>query len=270
MDYDAFLEKAMKIFNEKMGTDYSADNIVLRCLTTEDQMEVFQSFCTDYFPDRLKDRYEDEGYFAFRASSFIGWDDGSKDGILLRTDIPYKPAELIHVFLHELAHIFCCHNELNGKSFYNEYCEGYAPTTGEDEAINAGYAVWRECIAEIIAIECDDNCAILSLRRKKKLFAQLSDEIEPLEGKLAVSQILVAVMTSLEVETAEDWASASESIRQFIPLDLPEYMALFEAVYRQLRGKVIPIDIDFISEIGALYMNILAVTMLRRFQTNLQ
>lgn len=98
----------------------------------------------------------------------------------------------------------------------------------------------------------------------------MSDEIEPLEGKLAVSQILVAVMTSLEVETAEDWASASESIRQFIPLDLPEYMALFEAVYRQLRGKVIPIDIDFISEIGALYMNILAVTMLRRFQTNLQ
>lgn len=71
MDYDAFLEKAMKIFNEKMGTDFSADNIVLRCLTTEDQMEVFQSFCTDYFPDRLKDRYEDEGtsHFVLLPSS---------------------------------------------------------------------------------------------------------------------------------------------------------------------------------------------------------
>ena len=39
--------------------------------------------------------------------------------------------------------------------------------------INAGYAVWRECIAEIIAIECDDNCDIFPIRDKKKMLAQL-------------------------------------------------------------------------------------------------
>jgi len=34
--------------------------------------------------------------------------------------------------------------------------------------INDGYAVWRECIAELIAFECDDNCCIFPLREKKK------------------------------------------------------------------------------------------------------
>ena len=28
-------------------------------------------FCAQYFPYRLKDRYQEEGYFDFRASSFI-------------------------------------------------------------------------------------------------------------------------------------------------------------------------------------------------------
>ena len=42
----------------------------------------------------------------------------------------------------------------------------YAPTKQEDGIINAGYAVWRECIAEIIAIELDDNCKIVPLTQK--------------------------------------------------------------------------------------------------------
>ena len=37
----------------------------------------------------------------------------------------------------------------------------------EDGTINAGYAVWRELIAELIAFELDDNCDVVPLRRKK-------------------------------------------------------------------------------------------------------
>ena len=269
MDYDAFLETAIKIFNAKMGTAYSSDNILLRCLTTEDQVEVFESFCADYFPERLTDRYKEEGYFAFRASSFIGWDNGRKDGILLRTDLSYHPAELLHIYIHELAHIYCAHHELDNQSFYDEYCEGYAATAEEDGVINAGYAVWRECIAEVIAAECDDNCPVLSLKRKKKLLGQLSNEIEPLDGKLAVSQILVEVMTSLEVETAEDWKAARTAITQLTFFHSPEFMDLFEIVYHQLRSKFIQIDVAFISDIGSLYLNILTGAVLRKFQQSL-
>ena len=93
---------------------------------------------------------------------------------------PIFCVELLHIFLHELAHIYCAHHELDGKSFYDEYCEDYAQSDEEDGMINAGYAVWRECIAEIIAIECDDNCDIFPIRDKKKMLAQLRDEINQL------------------------------------------------------------------------------------------
>ena len=38
----------------------------------------------------------------------------------------------------------------------------------EDGAINAGYAVWRELIAELIASEKDDNCAVVSRLKTRR------------------------------------------------------------------------------------------------------
>ena len=110
MNYDSYLARAIEIFNDKMDADFSRDNVILTCFMTDDQEEIFEQFCAQYFPYRLKDRYQEEGYFDFRASSFIGMDNGGKDGILLRTDIPYHPVELLHIFLHELAHIYCVHH----------------------------------------------------------------------------------------------------------------------------------------------------------------
>ena len=132
MNYDSYLARAIEIFNDKMDADFSRDNVILTCFMTDDQEEIFEQFCSEYFPYRLNDRSQEDGYFDFRASSFIGIDNGGRDGILLRTDISYRPVELLHIFLHELAHIYCAHHELDGKSFYDEYCEGYAQTKEED------------------------------------------------------------------------------------------------------------------------------------------
>ena len=87
MNYDSYLARAIEIFNDKMDADFSRDNVILTCFMTDDQEEIFEQFCAQYFPYRLHDRYQEEGYFDFRASSFIGMDNGGKDGILLRTDI---------------------------------------------------------------------------------------------------------------------------------------------------------------------------------------
>ena len=266
MNYDSYLARAIEIFNDKMDADFSGDNIILTCFMTEDQEEIFEQFCSKYFPYRLNDRYQEEGYFDFRASSFIGIDNGGKDGILLRTDIPYHPVELLHIFLHELAHIYCAHNELDGKSFYDEYCEGYAQTKEEDGMINAGYSVWRECIAEIIAFECDDNCGVFPLRDKKETLAQLKNEIDQRDGKLLVSEILTAVMTSAEVETSQTWDEAEEAIRSLKLFDTPPELDLMRLVFHQLRDRLIEIDVDFISELGFLYLNVLSLSLLRGFQ----
>ena len=104
-DYKEALFYAASIFNERLGTEFSEDNLVLCCFQTENQQEVFEQFCKQLFPDRLEDRYTEDGYFDFHASAFVGKEDGV-DGILLRTDIARHPAELKHIFLHELAHIF--------------------------------------------------------------------------------------------------------------------------------------------------------------------
>ena len=94
MNYDSYLARAIEIFNDKMDADFSRDNVILTCFMTDDQEEIFEQFCAQYFPYRLHDRYQEEGYFDFRASSFIGMDNGGKDGILLRTDIDvYKRQE---------------------------------------------------------------------------------------------------------------------------------------------------------------------------------
>ena len=83
MNYDSYLARAIEIFNDKMDADFSRDHVILTCFMTDDQEEIFEQFCAQYFPYRLKDRYQEEGYFDFRASSFIGMDNGGKDGILL-------------------------------------------------------------------------------------------------------------------------------------------------------------------------------------------
>ena len=166
-DYKEALFYAASIFNERLGAEFSEDNLVLRCFQTENQQEVFEQFCKQYFPDRLEDRYTEDGYFDFHASAFVGTGDGA-DGILLRTDIARHPAELKHILLHELAHIFCTRNEIDGDNFFERYCMDDTISREEDGTINAGYAVWRELIAELIAFELDDNCDVVPLRRKKE------------------------------------------------------------------------------------------------------
>ena len=132
--------------------------------------------------------------------------------------------------------------------------------------INAGYAVWRECIAEIIAIECDDNCDIFPIRDKKKMLAQLRDEIDQRDGKLLVSEILTAVMTSSEVETSQTWDEAEKAIHSLKLFDTAPEMDLMRLVFNQLQDRLIEIDIDYISELGYLYLNILSLNLLRKFQ----
>jgi hypothetical protein len=265
MDYQRYLEEAISIFNEGMDADFSIGNIVLGYLTTANQKQEFERFCTKYFPYRLNDCYEEEGYFDFYATAFVPNEPEGKDGILLRTDISYAPAELIHVLLHELAHIFCLHNELSGASFYDTYCVGYADTSVEDGQINAGYGVWRECIAEIIARELDEGWDIPPLEQIKPMLAQLRQELVPIGGKLAMSQILVEVMTSAEVELAADWDTAKKHIERLGLFHAPTEMALMELVYKQLRGPFIPIKVDFISEIGFLYLETISMTMIEGF-----
>ena len=268
-DYKEALFYAASIFNERLGAEFSEDNLVLRCFQTENQQEVFEQFCKQYFPDRLEDRYTEDGYFDFHASAFIGKEDGV-DGILLRTDIERHPAVLKHILLHELAHIFCVRNELDGDNFYEQYCMDDTISREEDGTINAGYAVWRELAAELIAFELDDNCDMVPLRRKKDLLSYYEGELLTGNRKMGVSMILCEAMTSAEGEASMTWDAARSKFARFKPFDDPLYSDLLELVFTHIRECFIEIDRDFIYEIGVLYLSIAAQAMIASLKNRFQ
>jgi len=273
MDYNEYKESllcAAETFNERLGTEFSEDNLVLRCFQTENQQEVFEQFCKQYFPDRLTDRYKEDGYFDFHAAAFVGEGENSVDGILLRTDVERSPATLYHILLHELAHIFCTHNELGGDSFYERYCMDDTISREEDGTINAGYAVWRELAAELIAFELDNNCDVIPLRRKKDLLNYYEGELLTGNGKMGVSMILCEAMTSAEGEASMAWDAAKGKFAQFKPFDDPLYRDLLRLVFSHIREHFIKIDRDFIYEIGVLYLSITAQAMIASLKYRFQ
>ena len=88
-DYKEALFYAASIFNERLGAEFSEDNLVLRCFQTENQQEVFEQFCKQYFPDRLEDRYKEkesgdevECYSPFElGASNIDWLSGMYEAV---------------------------------------------------------------------------------------------------------------------------------------------------------------------------------------------
>lgn len=267
--YKDVLLRAAATFNERMGTAFSEDNLLLRCFQTENQQEAFEQFCKQYFPDRLTDRYKEDGYFDFHASAFVCEGQSSPDGILLRTDIERTPATLYHILLHELAHIFCTRNELDGDSFYKCYCMDSTLSSEEDGAINSGYAIWRELIAEVIAFEMDDNCDVLPLGSKEEILRYYEEELEVGDRKRAVSMILCEALTSEECEMSATWNTAQKKLAKYKPFDNPLFMDLLELVFRKLRKSLVEIDRDFILELGSLYLILVTQLEVQRFQKRL-
>lgn len=52
MNYDSYLARAIEVFNDKMDAGFSCDNVILTCFMTDDQEEIFEQFCAQYFPYR--------------------------------------------------------------------------------------------------------------------------------------------------------------------------------------------------------------------------
>lgn len=158
---------------------------------------------------------------------------------------------------------------MDGENFYDKYCVDYASTSEEDGIINAGYAVWREMIAEVIAIECDDAYDIQPLRNKIFFLRDDKNRIDPLSGKLYVSMILTEIMTSSEVEMSETWDEAVKYIKKTKLFKEQFILDLFQMIFVQLRTRFLNIDVDFIRDIGYLYLTILAAALMQKFGQSL-
>ena len=111
---------AVEEFNDFLGYDFSVEQFVIQGIVMDENREhIFEEFCSKHFPYRLIDDYKKDEYYQFIASAFPGKTAAEKQGILFRMDVECGENELYHIMLHELAHIYCTHNELGGKIFYD-------------------------------------------------------------------------------------------------------------------------------------------------------
>lgn len=260
------LAKACELMNRECNTNYSLDNIRIAFCTITDAVDVYKSFTSQHgFHSERRIRKDFESIL---AETFIGEtdiDDPSHvDGILIRTDPPAEldnPETYMIVLVHELARIFCTTHEIDsagkaGQRFYDLYCEDRPGTPAKNYNngyINAGYAIWREFIADIIqdivyqqpSKHLEDIVPVLLLLAKQVKVGNSA-------AKSAFHRYLSEIMNTWEGSEAEYWEDLEPELKR---LNLP-FIRIVEYVFGNLHGKDChKIEPDFIETLGGMYLS---------------
>lgn len=255
--------EALDMFNECLDSDISKENVLLAFFTPENGVAVYESFCRDHFPKLLEEPYKEEGYFeSFGAQAFVN---DTEYGVLIREDIDLTLGGVLQMFLHEISHLYCTKNEIEGGGFFDKYCMGSGP---EDGMINAGYAIWREAVADIMADSIISEYATTTLSAIKKFVKEYYGEISPANpaSKKAMSLIIVYIMISREVASTKDWNEANRAIKRSIRIDEPLLEAMLKQVFDQLhRSPFWEITPEFIMTLGETYVSLLSHILLKGF-----
>lgn len=247
--------QAVNLFNETMDEDYKVgnDGIMIRFFTPENGEEVYEDFCSTYFPNHLEENYKNrEKYENMAAEAFVR---EQYNGVMIRSDLPFPEIELIQIFTHEIAHIYCTRNEIDGGNFYDRFCNNpNHPIYGENidsqmnGYISAGYAVWREAIADIISIETMlDICQFkITNDMIKRLYSQM--QYGNPDVKRATSMLIAYVMLKNEEDIAKRYTYFSKSTVRMMELvaDKLSVQPFFE------------ITPEFIAKLGYIYLKSLS------------
>ena len=252
---------SLKMFNESLDSDISEDNLLIDFFNPKNGVSVYENFCKVHFPQYLDEPYREEGYFEdVAAQAFVGED---YYGVLIRENVDFTLGEVLQMFLHEISHLYCTQNEIPGGHFFDKYCMSSGI---EDGMINAGYAIWREAIADIMADSILSEFPSLTLAMAKAEICNLNREIifaNPCSKK-AMSLVIVYVMISREVSTIDDWPTAEKKIKKVIDFEEPLMYGILELVFTKLRTSPFwEITPGFVTELGQLYLELLSLRAMR-------
>jgi len=259
------LQKACDLYNEQCHTNYTLDNIKVAYCTMDNIADAYRSFTKQYGFHSEKRTKKDFEYLI--AEAFVGQTDIDDpehvDGLLIRTD-PLeeldRPDYYLIMIVHELAHIFCATHEIPtagkaGQRFYDLYCENTPGTPAleyNNGYMNAGYAIWREFIADIIG-DIVYQQPSKHLSNIVPVLRILADEVRigNSASKSAFHRYLSEIMNSWEGSEAETWEELEVQLKT---LDLP-FIRIVEHVFRNLHGKNChEIDPMFIEALGGMYL----------------
>lgn len=261
---EVLVHEGSDFFNEAIGEAlFNDQNLKVAFYNMDNGADVYTQFCEQYFPRNLDEIHRDPKHLSSMvAEAFIG--DGVY-GMLLRLGTNIRREEWPHIILHELSHIFCTVHELGGRNFYQEYCEDDGGDTIRNGIINAGYAVWREFIADYIATSISLTERPLSLPAMKKEVHLLEDEVYwgNSEAKKAVSLILAYIFTNRRISQCKSFDQVRDVLSQHRifkeTAQRPFYDRLCLLVYQQLEHDPCwEISLDFIMALGRAYLSIIS------------
>ena len=242
--------ETLEMFNDCLDSDISKQNVLLEFFTPANGVAVYEGFCRAHFPKMLEEPYKEEGYFeSFGAQAFVN---DTEYGVLIREDIDFTLGEVLQMFLHEISHLYCTRNEIDGGNFFDKYCMGSGP---EDGMMNAGYAIWREAVADIMADSIISEYATITLSSVKGIVKEYYGELSASnpDSKKAMSLIIVYIMISREVASS-------------ISVDEPLLEAMLKLVFDQLhRSPFWKITPEFIMALGEIYVSLLSHILLKGF-----
>ena len=254
-ELEEYFFEALAMFNDVLESDITSENVVLDFFTPANGLAVYKRFCEKYFSDKYEKQHETENYFEFiAAEAFVG---NRLYGVLIRSDIDFSLSEVLLTFLHEISHLFCTRNEIESGDFFDRYC---MQSGEEDGYYNAGYAVWREAVADIMADSIMSEYATMKLEMAADEIQNCYNHIsrQDSEAKKYISLIIVYVMTSEEVVGTEDWNVAEKAITSKINIGnniLREILKLvFEKLHQSQFWKITP---EFIRELGLLCIELI-------------
>lgn len=250
-----YFYEALDLFNEKLDTDINKDTVIVDFFTPQNGVVVYERFCSENFPKLLSEPFREEGYFdEIAAQAFVN---DSRYGVLIREDIDYTLGELLQTFLHEITHLYCSRNEIKGGKFFDKYCMGSGT---EDGMMNAGYAIWREAVADIMADSILSEQATMTLGMVKKPVLEYYEAItySNSDSKKAMSLIIAYIMISQEIATIYDWDKAEKEIKKKIGFDDPLMYSILKQVFDKLHDSPFwEITPEFIINLGETYLSLL-------------
>lgn len=257
-----YLYDALEFFNDHLDTDLTKETVKVDFFTPQNGVEVYERFCKGMYEANLNEPYNEPGYFeTFAAQAFVN---GAHYGILIREDIDFPREDLFQVLMHEISHLYCTSHEIPGGGFFDKYCMGSGP---EDGMMNAGYAIWREAVADIMtdSMLCEEANLTLSGLKKTILDCYGKISFSSPSSKTAMSLVIVYVMVAREVSTTEDWGKAEKAIKKVIAFDDPLTYAILKLIFDQLHHRPFwEITSDFIMELGELYVNLVTGRLLKQ------
>lgn len=251
------------MFNDSLDSDISKENVLLEFFTPANGIAIYENFCRAHFPNMIEEAYREKGFFeSFGAQAFVS---EKGYGVLIREDIDFTLGEVLQMFLHEISHLYCSKNEIEGGNFFDKYCMG---SGAEDGMMNAGYAIWRETVADIMADSIISEYATISLASVRDIAKEYYNELSSANpnSKKAMSLIIVYMMISREVAATMDWEKANRSIKRTIKIDDPLLEAMLKQVFEQLHHnpfwKITP---EFVMTLGETYVSMISHKLLKGF-----